>query len=206
LLNNDVTVINPEWLLEMVSHVMRRDVGAVGAKLYYPNDTIQHAGVIVGICGVAGHSHKYLPRDNAGYFRRLSVTQNLSAVTGACLVVRKENYSRVGGLEEGLTVAFNDVDFCLKLDEIGLRNVWTPYAELYHHESASRGPEDSPGKVARFQEEIRYMQTRWGERLRRDPYYSPLLTLDWETFTPDYRAQPRKPWLEGKSGKAGLTQ
>jgi glycosyltransferase involved in cell wall biosynthesis len=199
LLNNDIEVITPDWLTEMVSHAMRPDVGAVGAKLYYFGDTIQHGGVIVGICGVAGHSHKHRARDNAGYFRRLCVTQNLSAVTGACLVVRKDNYLRVGGLEsEALTVAFNDVDFCLKLCEAGLRNVWTPHAELYHHESKSRGPEDSPEKVERFRREIEYMKSRWGDRLSHDPYYSPMLTLEWETFTPDYRASPRKPWLDQK--------
>jgi O-antigen biosynthesis protein len=197
LLNNDIEVITPEWLTEMVAHAMRPDVGAVGAKLYYSNDTIQHAGVIVGLGGVAGHSHKHLPRDNPGYFRRLCVTQNLSAVTGACLVVRKENYLEVGGLNsEDLTVAFNDVDFCLKLCELGLRNVWTPHAELYHHESMSRGPEDSPEKLARFRQEMRYMKERWGERLRKDPYYSPMLTLDWENFQPDFRNAPRKPWIE----------
>ena len=196
LLNNDIEIIDPEWLTEMVSHAMRPDVGAVGAKLYYRDDTIQHGGVIVGICGVAGHSHKHAARGNSGYFRRLCVTQNLSAVTGACLVVRKDNYLRVGGLEsEALTVAFNDVDFCLKLGELGLRNVWTPHAELYHHESKSRGPEDSPEKLARFGREIEYMTARWGERLKHDPYYSPMLTLEWETFTPDYRAAPSKPWL-----------
>lgn len=200
LLNNDIEVIAPDWLTEMVAHAIRPDVGAVGAKLYYPDDTVQHGGVIVGICGVAGHSHKHTARGNPGYFRRLCVTQNLSAVTGACLVVRRDNYLRVGGLEsEALTVAFNDVDFCLKLDELGLRNVWTPYAELYHHESKSRGPEDSPEKLARFKREIEYMTTRWGARLRRDPYYSPMLTLDWETFTPDYRAAPPKPWRHGEA-------
>jgi glycosyltransferase involved in cell wall biosynthesis len=202
LLNNDIEVISPDWLTEMVSHAIRPDIGAVGAKLYFGNDTIQHAGVIVGLGGVAGHSHKHLPRDNPGYFRRLCVTQNLSAVTGACLVVRKDSYLKVGGLEsEQLTVAFNDVDFCLKLCEIGLRNVWTPHAELYHHESASRGPEDSPEKIVRFQQEIGYMKERWGSRLRHDPYYSPILTLDWENFTPDYRIKPRKPWLDELRGR-----
>jgi GT2 family glycosyltransferase len=199
LLNNDIEVITPDWLTEMVSHALRQDVGAVGAKLYYPTDTIQHAGVIVGLGGVAGHSHKYLPRDNAGYFRRLWLTQNLSAVTGACLVVRRESYWKVGGLDAtNLTIALNDVDFCLKLDDIGLRNVWTPYAELYHHESVSRGAEDSPEKLARFRRETLFLHQKWGERLRRDPYYSPMLTLEWETFTPDYRKAPRKPWLDQK--------
>jgi GT2 family glycosyltransferase len=179
---------------------MRPEIGAVGAKLYYDNDTIQHGGVIVGLGGVAGHSHKHLPRDNPGYFRRLCLTQNLSAVTAACLVVRRDSYLKVGGLDEvNLTIAFNDVDFCLKLWALGLRNVWTPHAELYHHESVSRGPEDSPEKVARFKKEMTFMKEKWGERLRRDPYYSPMLTLDWENFTPDFRNSPRKPWIHWKN-------
>jgi O-antigen biosynthesis protein len=180
-----------------VSHALRPDVGAVGAKLYYANDTIQHAGVITGLGGVAGHSHKHCSRHDPGYFRRLFLTQNLSAVTGACLVVRREAYLRAGGLDsEKLAIAFNDVDFCLKLKELGLRNVWTPYAELYHHESASRGPEDSPEKVVRFQQEIARMKERWGDGLLYDPCYSPRLTLDREDFTPDYRNAPPKPWLQ----------
>jgi glycosyltransferase involved in cell wall biosynthesis len=196
LLNNDIEVISPDWLTELVSHALRPEIGAVGAKLYYSNDTIQHGGVILGLGGVAGHSHKHLPRDTPGYFRRLFLTQNLSAVTGACLVVRKDSYLKVNGMDsEKLTVAFNDVDLCLKLDESGLRNLWTPYAELYHHESASRGPEDSPQKIQRFQKEIAYMKARWGERLSRDPYYNRMLTLDRENFQPDYRYAPLKPWV-----------
>jgi GT2 family glycosyltransferase len=197
MMNNDIEVISPEWLTEMVSHVLRPDVGAVGAKLYYANDTIQHAGVITGLGGVAGHSHKHCSRHDPGYFRRLFLTQNLSAVTGACLVVRREAYLRAGGLDsEKLAIAFNDVDFCLKLTELGLRNVWTPYAELYHHESVSRGPEDTPEKVVRFQQEIARMKERWGNRLLQDPCYSPRLTLDREDFSPDYRNAPPKPWLQ----------
>jgi len=202
LLNNDIEVITSDWLTEMASHALRPDIGAVGAKLYYGNDTIQHGGVIVGLGGVAGHSHKHLPRDNPGYFRRLFLTQNLSAVTGACLVVRRDNYLKVGGLDEAnLTIAFNDVDFCLKLWAIGLRNVWTPHAEFYHHESASRGPEDSPEKIDRFRKEIAFMKAKWGDRLKRDPYYSPILTLDWENFTPDFRKAPRKPWIEWSNAR-----
>ncbi len=196
MMNNDIEVISPQWLTEMVSHALRPDVGAVGAKLYYWDDTIQHAGVITGLGGVAGHSHKHYSRHESGYFRRLFLTQNVSAVTGACLVVRREAYLRAGGLDsERLAIAFNDVDFCLRLKALGLRNVWTPYAELYHHESASRGPEDSPEKVVRFQQEIARMKERWGDRLLSDPYYSPRLTLDREDFTPDYRSAPPKPWL-----------
>jgi GT2 family glycosyltransferase len=197
LINNDIEVISPDWLTEMASHAVRPEIGAVGAKLYYGNNTVQHAGVIVGLGGVAGHSHKHYPREAPGYHRRLFLTHNVSAVTAACLVVRREAYCAVGGLDGvNLPVAFNDVDFCLRLQERGLRNLWTPYAELFHHESVSRGPEDTPEKVARFQREIRYMVERWGERLKRDPYYSPMLTLEREDYHPNFAATPPKPWLE----------
>jgi GT2 family glycosyltransferase len=197
LVNNDIEVITPDWLTEMVSHAIRPDIGAVGAKLYYPNDTIQHAGVIIGLGGVAGHSHKRYPREWPGYYRRLFLVQNVSAVTGACLVVRRSIYRKVGGLnEEDLPIAFNDVDFCLRLRELDLRNLWTPYAELYHHESVSRGPEDSPEKAMRFQREIRFMKDRWGDSLLHDPYYSPMLTLDREDFSPNFGIPQRRPWLE----------
>src|SRR5437867_1219482 len=168
----------------MVSHVCRPEIGCVGAKLYYGNDTIQHAGVICGIGGVAGHSHKYFARKAPGYFSRLKLTQTLSAVTAACLLVRRKVYEEVGGLdEENLTIAFNDVDFCLKVRVAGYRNIWTPYAELYHHESISRGNEDTPEKQARFQEEVEFMKNKWGDKLAIDPYYSPNLTRDREDFS-----------------------
>jgi len=184
LVNNDIEVISPEWLTEMVSHVMRPEVGCVGAKLYFGDDTLQHAGVILGLGGVAGHSHKYFPRQSAGYFHRLQVVQNLSAVTAACLLVRKSVYMQVGGLEEqALRVAFNDVDFCLKVREAGYRNLWTPYAELYHHESKSRGTEDTPEKQARFSAELAYMQQKWAAQLQADPYYSKNLTTAREDFS-----------------------
>jgi len=179
LINNDTEVISPEWLSEMASHALRLDIGCVGAKLYYEDESIQHAGVVLGIGGVAGHSHAQWPATSFGYCRRLCLTQNYSAVTAACLLVRKSVYQHVGGLdEENLQVAFNDVDFCLKVSEAGYRNLWTPYAELYHHESQTRGPDDSPEKKARFDSEKAYMQARWGARLSRDPYYSPNLTHD----------------------------
>ncbi|GAW86674.1 conserved hypothetical protein [Bathymodiolus platifrons methanotrophic gill symbiont] len=184
LLNNDLEVINSDWLDEMVSHAIHLEVGAVGAKLYYPDDTIQHAGVIVGLGGVAGHSHKHFPRDNPGYCARLLLAQNLSAVTAACLLVRKEVFDAVSGFDEkNLAVAFNDVDFCLRIQEQGYQNVWTPYAELYHYESASRGYEDTPEKQARFNSEIAYMKLRWGESLLTDPAYSPNLTQGREDFS-----------------------
>jgi glycosyltransferase involved in cell wall biosynthesis len=183
LVNNDVEVISPEWLTEMVSHAIRPEIGCVGAKLYYGNNTIQHAGVILGIGGVAGHSHKYFNRADYGYFSRLCLVQSLSAVTAACLIVRKEIYIEVGGLDEkNLTVAFNDVDFCIRVIERGYRNLWTPFAELYHHESVSRGVENSPEKVFRFNSEVSYMKDKWAKRLSNDPFYNPNLTTQNETF------------------------
>lgn len=184
LVNNDIEVISSDWLTEMVSWAVQPDVGCVGAKLYYANDTIQHGGVIVGLGGVACHSHKDFPRDHPGYFFRLKVLQNLSAVTAACLLIRKSVFEEVGGLNEiDLTVAFNDVDLCLKVREAGYSNVWTPYAELYHLESVSRGVEDAPEKVARFNGEIAYMQKRWKKVIARDPFYSPNLTRGREDFS-----------------------
>ncbi|WP_409574582.1 glycosyltransferase family 2 protein [Thalassotalea sp. PS06] len=183
LINNDVEVINGDWLTQMVSHAVRDEIGCVGAKLYYSNDTIQHAGVICGIGGVAGHSHKYFERDDPGYFSRLNLNQNLSAVTAACMLVKKPIFEQVGGLNEhDLTVAFNDVDFCLKVKRAGYRNLWTPYAELYHHESISRGAEDSPEKIKRFNEEARHMKSTWPKELANDPFYSPNLTKNKENF------------------------
>lgn len=184
LLNNDIVAISPSWLDEMVSWAIQNRVGCVGAKLYYGNETLQHCGVILGVGGVAGHSHKHRPRYDTGYFSRTALLQNLSAVTAACLVVRKEVYDVVGGLNErDLKVAFNDVDFCLRVRQAGFVNVWTPYAELYHLESVSRGAEDNPEKIARFNREITYMRDYWGDLLTRDPYYSPHLTLVHEDFS-----------------------
>ncbi|TLM80010.1 glycosyltransferase family 2 protein [Microbulbifer harenosus] len=184
LVNNDIEVISPEWLDEMVSHVAREEIGCVGAKLYYPNDTVQHAGVVLGLGGVAGHSHKHFPRTDPGYFYRLNLVQNYSAVTAACLLVRKSVFEEVGGLdEENLTIAFNDVDFCLKVREAGYRNLWTPYAELYHHESISRGDDTAPEKAARFQAEINHMRSKWSDVLLIDPAYNRNLTLDYENFS-----------------------
>lgn len=184
LINNDVEVINPEWLTEMVMHAIRPEIGCVGAKLYYANGQIQHAGVITSLGGVAGHSHKYFPREAVGYFHRLVLVQNLTAVTAACLLVKRNIYEEVNGLnEKDLTVAFNDVDFCLRVYTAGYRNLWTPYAELYHHESISRGAEDSPEKIARFNKEVNYMKLTWKQLLDRDPHYSPNLTKAREDFS-----------------------
>jgi glycosyltransferase involved in cell wall biosynthesis len=183
-INNDIEVIAPCWLGEMVSHALRPGIGCVGAKLYYSNESLQHGGVILGVGGVAGHSHKHLPKNHPGYFRRAMLTQNLSAVTAACLIMRKSVFEEVGGFDEKkLTVAFNDVDLCLKVREAGYRNLWTPYAELFHHESLSRGHEDSPEKQQRFQSEVRHIKQKWAYNLQRDPYYNENLTLDREDFS-----------------------
>jgi len=184
LINNDIEVISKGWLSELVSWAQNDDIGCVGAKLYFENGQIQHGGVIVGLGGVAGHAHKYFPRDAHGYYHRAKVVQNLSAVTAACLLVKKSIFEEVGGLnEKDLIIAFNDVDFCLKVQEAGYRNVWTPFAEMYHYESISRGAEDNPEKMARFNREKDYMQKRWAEILNNDPYYSPNLTKDKEDFS-----------------------
>lgn len=184
LINNDIEVIEPDWLGEMVSHVMRPEVGAVGAKLLFPNYTLQHGGVILGVGGVANHAHLYMPGHHNGYFARMSVIQQFSAVTAACLLVRKSVYEEAGGLDEvNLVVAFNDVDFCIRLNKLGYKNIWTPYAELYHHESATRGQDIAPEKRARFVREVNYMMDTWGEDFIDDPAYNPNLNLDFPDFS-----------------------
>jgi GT2 family glycosyltransferase len=188
LLNNDVEAINPDWLERMLEHALRPEVGLVGAKLYYGDDTLQHGGVIVGLGGAAAHSHTRYPRSSFGYQGRLIVTQNLSAVTAACLMVRKDVYDEAGGLDEGYAIAFNDVDFCLRVRQRGRLVVWTPHAELYHHESRTRGTDDTPEKQARFQQEIARFKTRWVDLIRHgDPYYSPNLTDGAEDFSYRFR-------------------
>lgn len=189
LMNNDIEIITPDWLEEMVSFASRNEIGCVGARLWYPDGRLQHAGCILGVGGVAGHAHKYLPRGHAGYFGRALLHQSFSAVTAACLVVRREVFELVGGMEEQLGVAFNDVDFCLKVRAAGYRNVWTPYAEMVHHESATRGDDHAPDKLARFSAEIAFVQQRWGMQLQSDPAYSPNLTAHDEDFS--YAWPPR---------------
>ncbi|MEA2879121.1 MAG: hypothetical protein QOF14_4317 [Hyphomicrobiales bacterium] len=183
LINNDIEVTREDWLDEMVALAMRPEIGCVGAKLLYPDGRIQHAGVVVGLYGLAGHAYRLARSDEPGYFNRLRTVHNVSAATAACLVVRKEVFEQVGGLDEGLAVAFNDVDFCLKVRAVGYRNVWTPFAELVHHESVSRGRDLTPEKASRFADEYTIMQQRWGEQLLSDPYYSPHLTYDAEDFS-----------------------
>ncbi|MBV5334002.1 glycosyltransferase, partial [bacterium] len=170
------------------------------AKLLYADGTVQHAGVVTGICGVAGHAQKHLGRHDFGYFSRLQLTHNLSCVTAACLIMRKSVFDEVGQLDEAnLAVAFNDVDLCLRVREKGYLLVWTPYAELYHLESASRGPDTAPDKIHRFMREIDYMNRRWGESLQHDPYYSPNLTLDAEDFSLAFPPRVVKPWYSKQS-------
>ena len=184
LINNDIEVITPQWLDEVISLASQTGVGAVGACLWYPNDTLQHGGCITGIFGLAGHIHRHLPKGQLGYFGRAQLIQTISVVTAACMVIRKSIYQEVGGLDEiNLKVAFNDVDFCLRVREAGYRNIWTPYAELYHHESATRGIDDTPEKQMRFRDEVCYMQKRWAETLFTDPAYNPNLTLEREDYS-----------------------
>ena len=184
LLNNDVTVLTPDWLEEMVSHALRPGVGAVGAMHYYPDETIQHSGVVLGVGGVASHAHKGFARGAEGMLNRARLVQNYSAVTAATLLVRRDLFLDVGGFDEvHLPVAFDDVDFCLRLSERGYRTVWTPFAEFIHHESASRGDDLRPERRDAFAREVGLMEKRWGHLLYRDPAYNRNLTLRKDDFS-----------------------
>jgi GT2 family glycosyltransferase len=199
LINDDIQVIDTGWLREMVGHALRPEVGAVGAMLYYPDDTVQHAGVILGIGGVAGHFHQNLQRGGHGYFHRAALTQNLSCVTAACLIIRREVFEELGGFDEALAVDYNDVDFCIRLRKKGYLIVWTPFAELYHLETATRLRHDDPTQRDRFQRELNYLKQKWGaETLETDPNFNPNLRLDSEEAY-QVAAPPRvtKPWLSG---------
>jgi GT2 family glycosyltransferase len=178
LLNNNTEVINDDWLRELVSHALRPEIGTVGAKLLYPDNTIQHAGVIVGFGGVAGHCHRSIFNEDGGYFGRANLLQNYSAVTGACMAVKKKVYEEAGGMDENLSIAYNDIDFCLKILKLGYYNVYTPYALLYYHKSKTRGYKDAPEKQIRFTEEIKYFNKKWKDIIENDPAYNPNLTLD----------------------------
>ena len=185
LLNNDTQVITVNWMEELLMYAQREDVGAVGAKLYYGNKTIQHAGVVLGLGAhrTAGHSHYGQHRENLGYMGRLCFTQDVSAVTGACLLVKKKLFEEAGGLDESFAISLNDVDFCLKLREKGLLNVFTPFAELYHFESISRGLDDQGEKAARYNDESERFREKWKEVLEKgDPYYNPNFSLDRSDF------------------------
>ena len=186
LLNNDTEVITVNWMEELLMYAQREDVGAVGAKLYYADRTIQHAGVVIGLGAhrTAGHTHYKQHRQNLGYMGRLCYAQDVTAVTGACLLVKKSLYEEVGGLDEGFAVSLNDVDFCLKLRERGLLNVFTPFAELFHYESVSRGLDDSGEKAERYNKESEKFREKWKEQLEAgDPYYNPNFSLDRSDFS-----------------------
>jgi GT2 family glycosyltransferase len=192
LLNNDIEVLRPDWLTEMVSHAARPGVGCVGARLLYPDDTLQHAGVVVGLGGLAGHVFCGLPAEHGGYFNRAQSTQEFSAVTAACLLIRRSVFEAVGGLDEELfAVAFNDVDLCLKVREAGYRNIYTPHALLRHHESATRGPDTSGEKLQRFKKEGNALRQKWGDTLMIDPMYNPNLALNTGHFA---IADQSRPW------------
>lgn len=181
-LNNDVEVITKGWMTAMVEQVQRESIGAVGSLLLYPDDTIQHAGVVIGLGGVAGHSHKHLHVSQPGYMFQVASTNNYSAVTGACMMCRREVFEEVGGLEEDLAIAFNDVDFCLKVVTAGYNNIYLPHVVLYHYESKSRGYEDTPEKQARFAQEVNYMKQKWQAICLHDPCYNPNLTKNYENY------------------------
>ena len=184
LLNNDTEVINPDWIQEMLMFAQRKDVGAVGAKLYYPDDTIQHAGIGLGLLTLAGHYHRGFDRNHPGYMGRLIYAQDLTAVTAACVMVRRDVWDGMEGLDETFEVAFNDVDFCMRIRKEGYLIVFTPFAELYHYESKTRGAEDTPEKRRRFQGEIDRFHTRWARELEAgDPYYNPNFSLEKEDFS-----------------------
>lgn len=194
-LNNDLEVINEDWLDELVSHAVRPEVGAVGAQLWYPSDLLQHGGIILGIGGVAGHNHKGRRRGDPGYFNRIILPQNLSAVTAACLVMRRSIFDEIKGFNEiDFSVAFNDVDLCLRIRKAGYQIIYDPFAQLYHHESASRGYENTPEKFMRFEGEIEKMKDMWKDALKVDPYYNPNLTLISEDFSFAFPPRQAKPW------------
>jgi GT2 family glycosyltransferase len=193
MLNNDTEVISPDWLNEMASRLLQPGVGAVGARLYFSDGRVQHAGDVIGPGGCANHLHGIIEADDPGYMNRAVLPQELSAVTAACLLTTRRLYKELGGLDEhNLTVAFNDVDFCLRIREAGYRVVYTPYAELYHHESVSRGKDDNPEKQARAKREVQYMRERWADVIERDPYYNPNLNYAKPDFT--LGKYPRVDW------------
>lgn len=183
LLNNDTEIIDAHWLEEMMRYAVRPEIGAVGAKLLYPDGSIQHAGVVVGIGDAAGHAHRYLPATDAGYFGLPHVTHYVTAVTGACLLVSKAKFEAVGGLDaQSFAVAYNDVDFCLRLQQAGWRNVYVPHAVLIHHESKSRGKDHAPDQIDRYRGELRRFQERWSVADYKDPVFNPNLDRSNETF------------------------
>lgn len=199
-LNNDVTVIHPDWLQELLGNCQRTEVGAVGARLYYPDDTIQHAGCVIGMGGIAGHMFVNMKRERTGYLHKAAIQQDLSAVTAACMMVKREAFQKAGGFTEKLSVAFNDVDLCLKMRREGYLIVYNPWVELYHMESKTRGAEDDKEKVRRFQGEIEYMRCQWIDILKNgDPYYNKNLSLSkW-----NYSLRPFSGKTKERKGRSG---
>lgn len=184
LLNNDTEVISPDWIQELLMYSQRSDVGAVGAKLYYPDNTVQHAGLGIGLLTLAGHYHRNFDRNHPGYMGRLIYAQNVSGVTAACVMLRRDVWDKIGGLDETFEVAFNDVDMCMRIRKAGYLIVWTPFAELYHYESKSRGIEDTPAKKKRFEGEVLRFQARWAAELDAgDPYFNSNFDLNKEDFS-----------------------
>jgi GT2 family glycosyltransferase len=195
LLNNDTEVIAPGWLEEMLGHLIQKQVGVVGAKLYYSDDRVQHAGDTVGPGGCANHLHMLIERDAPGYCGRAQLAQDLSAVTGACFLTWRSLFLQLEGLDgQNLPVSFNDVDYCLRVRDAGFRVVWTPYAELYHYESISRGKDDSPEKLARSRAEANFIRTRWAHLMAHDPFYNPNLSYVRPDFSLSYTPMVKKPW------------
>ncbi|WP_439814331.1 glycosyltransferase [Zavarzinia sp. CC-PAN008] len=202
LVNNDIEVLDRGWLKAMVARIAAPDVGVVGARLLYPDRRVQHAGVVLGVLGVAAHVHAGLPAEAPGYFGRAQLVQRVSAVTAACMLVKAAAWRAVGGLDEvNLAVAFNDVDLCLRIGETGLACLWTPEATLIHHESASRGSDLDPSRIARFQGEVAYMQQRWGHLLLNDPFFNPNLSLQGTDHRPAFPTRAPRPWRQ--SGTSG---
>jgi GT2 family glycosyltransferase len=198
-MNDDVRVATADWLQALVTRVCLKGVGAVGPLMLYPNNTIQHGGVILGLGGVADHAHKHLLRGQFGYFGRAGLDQDLSCVTAGCMVIRREVFEGVGGFDERFEIAFNDVDLCIRIRHAGWRIIWTPASTVYHLESVSLGRHDSPERAANFAEEVQMMRNLWGSYLDNDPYYSPNLSLDpGKSFTLAF--PPRKRLLHTDRG------
>ena len=203
LLNNDIDVIHADWLTELVSHAVRENVGAVGAKLYYADDRLQHGGVVLGFGGSAGHYHPSARRRAGGYYSDLHLTRRVSAVTGACLAIRRSIYRSIGGLDaDHLKIAYNDIDLCIRLSEAGLHVIWTPFAELFHYESQSRGSDQTPDKVERFKREQAYLQLKWSLQLSNDPFYNPNLALNSGYPHLADVSRRQRPWLRHGLGTA----
>ena len=178
-LNNDISVITPDWMEELLGNCQRKEVGITGARLYFPDNTIQHAGIVVGMGGSAGSMFVGMSRNRTGYMHKAAIQQNLSAVTAACFMVKRQAFEQAGGFDEKLAVAFNDVDFCLRVRQAGYLVVYNPDAQMYHDESKTRGYEDTPEKQARFQKEKDYLRSRWPEIMEQgDPYYNRNLSLE----------------------------